>query len=144
MGVTAYFDGSTSNDGFLTLACIAGTDDAWDEITRIWLQMRDDLQRDAPHESLHMTDLVAKQGAFKGWEDAKANWVANFYFNVLGSYINDARMKAWTCTVDTKAHAVRSQEKPLPEPARICARIVFPAVLEWFIDSANQLPSPLH
>lgn len=143
MGVTAYFDGSRT-DRFLTLACIACTDDAWVELSTAWLQMRDDLQGNASHESLHMTDLVAKQGAFKGWENPKVNWVANFYFNVLGAYNNDPRVKAWTCTIDLTAHALRKEEKSLPEPERICTRILLGAVMKWFMDWDNRLPSPLH
>lgn len=126
----AYFDGSATGEQFLTLACLAATDDVWKRLERGWEDVR--INRGSP-SSMHMADAMFLEGEFKEWAEEKRDYLVDGFLNVLEGVRADPHLHSFTCTVNIKAHQRWKHVKRHPTPARLCARIVFPHVLDWYV-----------
>lgn len=131
MEVKAYFDG-TKQDGnskAVTLACLASDADTWGRIEHAWEEVRK--SRGNP-PLVHMTDAMALQDEFKNWAEEDRDYLIAGLLNVLLSFRGHPRIHSFTCSVHLTAYDRYMTERQLPEPARLCTRIVFPQMIEWY------------
>jgi hypothetical protein len=124
-----YFDGSKSDSTFLTLACLATDETLWGEIESQWEDVRKN--RGNPR-FMHMADAMALEGEFKGWDEDKRNYLVDGFLNVFLAFRENPRIYSFTSSVDLVAHAKWKQARTLPSPARLCARTVFPQMMDWY------------
>lgn len=123
-----FCDGS-NKDGFLTLGVIAATEDVWTDLDHAWNQV---LQTYRNIPALHMTDVRSGEGDFENWPIEERNSLVDQLVQKLYRFRSNPKIHAFKCTVDLRAHDEISARKTLPSPARICARIVTPHVIEWY------------
>jgi hypothetical protein len=133
IAVKSYFDGSKKSDKCLTLACLGADEITWREMEERWEEVRK--KRGNPR-FLHMTDAMALQGEFEGWNSEDRDHLIDGLLNVFLFFRGHPRINSFTCTVDLIVHERPKKARSLPAPARICARIVFPQMIDWY----GQLP----
>ena len=75
---------------------------------------------------------MSAEGVFKGWASSDRDYLIDGLLNVLLRFRDNPRIRAFTCTVDLMAHERLTNERDLPPPEKICARIVFPTMLDWY------------
>jgi hypothetical protein len=83
---------------------------------------------------IHMTDLMATppQGIYEGYSEGDRQYLIDGVLSVLNSFMDDPWINSFTCEVDLAAHQRLIGVRNLPNPARICARIVFSKITDWF------------
>lgn len=130
MHVKAYFDG-TKQDGTskaVTLACLASDANTWTGIEQAWEDVRKN-RGNPPY--IHMTDAMALQGVFKDWAEEERDYLIDGLLNVFLSFRDHPRIHSFSCSVHLIPYERYKAERHLPETARLCARIVFPQMMEW-------------
>jgi hypothetical protein len=132
----AYFDGSVMAGKALTLACLAGYGAVWSGLEAKWEAVRRD-RGNPPH--IHMTDLMALQGLYKDWSAEQRDCLVDGLLNVLLDFRGDKRLRSFTCTIDLAAHERWTGIRNHPSPARLCARILVPQVMDWYSTSDVRL-----
>lgn len=133
MSLRCYFDGSEKHGRRLTLAAVAGDDAAWSDLETDWKAFLKKEQ--LPYT--HMKEALPLKGVFKkkGWKRDKRDWFVNGLITFVHIHQNKhkGRLKAFTASVDLKAHAEFAPRIPgLPSPARMCVRGLVPHIFEWY------------
>jgi hypothetical protein len=131
-----YHDGATREGRVITLTCIASTSEVWRELESAWKQMLKDCG-DVPY--LHMTDLWSFNGIYEGWSEDQRNDLVYGLLSVLNSYMDNPWISSFTCEVDLAAYERVKFVRNLPVPPRLCARIVFPKVVNWFYRPSSKI-----
>jgi hypothetical protein len=126
-----YHDGATKTGRVITLTCIAATEQVWIDLQSKWDEMRK--ERGNP-SYIHMTDLMANppQRIYEGWSDGDREYLIDGLLSVLNSFMDNPWINSFTCEVDLAAHKRLIGIRNLPNPARICARVVFSKIVNWF------------
>src|ERR1017187_1072969 len=75
-----YHDGSVEDGKSMTLACVAGHGTVWEEIEPAWESVRKDRGNPA---YIHMAELFALEGIYKGWSADQRNYLVDGLLNVL-------------------------------------------------------------
>jgi len=134
LALKTYFDGSESyafapRCHCLTLACLATTEVVWPQLESAWIKT---CQERGNLNHFHMSEAMALEGVFSDLLPEKRDFLVDGLTDVLGSFRNNSWLWSFTCTVDLEAHKRIARIKSLPSPARLCARIVYPAMLDWY------------
>lgn len=131
MVVKSYFDGSEIPYKSLTLASVAADEATWTELEDRWHEVR--VARGNP-PYIHMTDLMAlpMRGVYKEWSRDDRDYLVDGLLTVLLSFRGNPNIFSFTCSVNLPDYEGVSQEKNLPVPERMCARLVFPHVVKWY------------
>ncbi len=129
-----YYDGSKSVTAkpHMTLTCVAADESVWENLEPAWEEIRKARGNPA---YIHMTDLMAlpvPRGIYKGWSIRQRDHLIDGLLGVLFSFSDNPRIHTCTATVDLMAHARVNRRRSLPAPERICARLVFPEITEWY------------
>lgn len=138
LSIKTFFDGSRSQEfskhrKCLTLACLAATPLVWSALEEAWV---DACKERGNPEYFHMTDAISLKENFKGWTRASCDYLIDGLIDVLGRFAHRG-FWSFACTVDLDAHSRVSKLKSLPSAARLCARIVYPAMLDWYGKLSN-------
>ena len=133
MALKCYFDGSAKSGRRLTLAAVAGDEAAWADLEADWMAFLK--SEGLPYT--HMKEALSRNGVFKGkgWQKDKRDWFVNGLITFVNIHQDNhqGRLKAFTSSVDLKAHAEFSTKIPgLPPPARMCVRGIVPKIFEWY------------
>jgi hypothetical protein len=131
MVVKSYFDGSVVANKSITLASIAADEVTWGELESRWEEVR--VARGNPLY-VHMTDLMAlpMRGIYKEWSRDDRDYLMDGVLNALLSFRGNPNMFSFTCSINLRDYDGVRSEKRLPVPERMCARMVFPHVVEWY------------
>jgi hypothetical protein len=130
LAVKSYFDGSEIHSKALTLAAIGADESAWAEMEDRWEEVRK--ARGNP-TCIHMTDLMALQNAYEGWSGDQRDYLVDGLLNVLLSFRGHPSVFSFTCSIKLADYNSVSLQKSLPTPERMCARFVFPHVMDWYL-----------
>jgi hypothetical protein len=130
VALKCYFDGSQKHGRRLTLAAIAGDETAWAGLEKDWTAFLSYVGI----RYTHMKEAIARKGEFQGWKKEKRDWFVDGLVTFFKEHQaqNVGRLKAFTATVDLKAHRDCSHIAGLPSPARMCVRGIVPQVLDWY------------
>lgn len=79
-----------------------------------------------------MTDAMALEGDFERWCTEERDYLIDGLLNVFPSFRDHPRIHSFTCGVHLPAYERYTTERQLPEPARLCTRIAFPQMIEWY------------
>jgi len=129
LAVKSYFDGSELPNKAITLAAIAADEITWSELEARWEELR--ISRGSP-PYIHMTDLMTLHGIYKDWSRDDRDYLVDGLLNVLLSYRGNPNIFSFTCSVNLLDYESVRGEKRLPTPERMCARMVFPHVINWY------------
>ena len=126
----AYFDGSKNDQaGSITLAAIAADEKLWLDFESQWKLVL--VQRgNAPYA--HMKEAMSLEGAFKGWTPFDRNWLIAGLNDLITEFSGRHRFQGFACTVDLEAHERWKRARSLPPPERLCARLIFPKIMDWY------------
>jgi hypothetical protein len=135
--IKAYFDGTKRDNKAkaITLACLASDEDTWRAIEQAWEEVRK--SRGNP-PCIHMTDLMALEEDFENWSEEESDYLVDGLLNVFLSFRGHPHIHSFTCSVHLSACDRYKAERHLPGPERLCTRIAFPQMVEWYIN----LPGP--
>lgn len=131
IAVKSYFDGSEIPARCTTLAALVTDESTWSEIVGTWEEVRR-TRGNPPY--IHMTDLMALEGIYKGWKPDARDYLVDGLLNVLLSFRGHPQLRSFTCSVNLRDYAKFKRERSLPSPERLCARFVFPHVMNWYAD----------
>lgn len=138
----SYFDGSTgfpNNDSaprVLALACVAAETDFLERVEGRWNSV---LKQRGNPSHMHMVDAMTRNGSFIGWTVEDRDFLLDSLAQVLLDVQNDPRIQSFAARVDLEAYRHVKLLRSLPSPERICARIVFPHVLEWHYRTSRKI-----
>jgi hypothetical protein len=130
-----YFDGSWSSR-CMTLSCLAADEGVWRYFENEWRGILAE-RGNAPY--MHMKEAMPLHGAFKGWRPKDRDFVIQGLLGLLMQVGQNRRFHSFTCSVDLDAHAKWQARNRLPSAARLCARLVFPRVMDWY----GAFPDPI-
>ena len=128
IAVKSYFDGSQSRRA-LTLAGIAADETTWLEMESLWEEVRQ-ARGNPPH--IHMTYLMALEDIYKGWSDDERDYLVDGLLNVLLLFRGNPNVFSFSCSINLADYENVRPLKNLPSPERMCARFVFPHVMNWY------------
>lgn len=131
LAVKSYFDGSELANKCTTLAALVADGNTCSEIEGRWEEVR--AARGNP-KYIHMTDLMSLAGIYEDWKKKDRDYLVDGLLNVLLSFRGHPSLRAFTCSVNLKDYAAVRREKRLPAPERMCARFVFPHVMNWYAE----------
>jgi hypothetical protein len=133
VAIKCYFDGSEAPSKSLTLAAVAGDENTWARFEGLWEEVRKS-RGNPPY--VHMTDLMALEGIYKqlGWGEAERDHLVDGLLNVLLSFRGAERLFCFTFSIKLADYEEVRAERGLPKPERLCARMVFPAMLKWYYE----------
>ena len=123
-----FFDGSWSSNS-VTLACLAADDPVWIYFDQQWSKLLAD-RGNPPY--MHMKEAMPLVGPFEGWKPDARDFLIQGLIGLLMEIGQHRRFHAFTCTIDLEAHARWQVPKQLPPAARLCARLIFPRVVDWY------------
>ena len=117
MPLTAYFDGANTEGRAMTLTCLAATGSFWPEIKSKWLEAK---RQHGDPAYVHMTDLVALEGIYKGWSTDQRDGLIRALIEALSSFMDHPQLQSFTCRVNLEAYSRWKARRELPAPERIC------------------------
>jgi hypothetical protein len=131
VAVKSYFDGSEMLSKSLTLAAVAADENTWARFESLWEEVRQS-RGNPPY--IHMTDLMALGGIYKelGWDEEQRDYLVDGLLNVLLSFRGAERLFSFSFSINLPDYEEVRIQRSLPKPERLCARMVFPAVMEWY------------
>jgi ribosomal protein L35 len=129
--VKSYFDGSELTNRALTLAAIGADEATWNDIEPRWEEIRT-ARGNPPH--IHMSDLMALEGLYEDWSGDARDYLVDGLLNVLLSFRGHPNLFSFTCSINLVEYDEVRKEKRLPVPERMCARFVFPHVMNWYAE----------
>ena len=135
LAIKAYFDGTKRDNKAITLACLASDEDTWGAIEQAWEDVRK--SRGNP-PCIHMTDLMALEEDFENWSGEERDYLVDGLLNVFLFFRGHPRIHSFTCSVHLSAYDRYKADRHLPDPARLCTRIAFPQMVEWYINLPGQ------
>lgn len=141
MALTGYFDGSLVVGKCRALTCVAADDVVWTELEEKWKQVLKE-RGNAPY--LHMTDAISLNGVYEGWTPEERDDLIEGCLSVLNSYMDNPRIHSFTASVDLAAYDRWKSSKKHPSPERLCVRIVFPHVLDWYGTFSDRIIGMTH
>jgi len=127
-------DGATTEGKAMTLTCVAAIESVWSEIEAKWLQVKREC---GDPDYVHMTELMALQGIYKTWSEEQRDELIWRLIEALNSFMDRPGLQSFTCRVNLEAYERWSLVRDHPNPARLCARIVFPQMLDSFCGPAQ-------
>ena len=125
----AYFDGSRTNGHSLTLSAVAADMKLWESLEDQWKYVLKD-RGGAPY--MHMKEAMPLKESFATWVPSNRDFLLNGLIALLAEFSHKPRFAFFTCTVDLEAHRRLRKIKYIPPPERLCSRIVFPKLLDWY------------
>jgi hypothetical protein len=129
VALKCYCDGSEKIRRQLTLAAVAGDETVWGELEEDWRSFLAHIG--IPYT--HMKEAIARKDVFRGWPKDKRDWFINGLITFFHAHeYHSKRLRAFTSSVDLKAHAEFSHIPGLPDPARMCVRHIVPEVFKWY------------
>ena len=129
MAIAAYLDGAIKDYRSMTLTCLAATEDVWAKLESGWRQVCKD-HGDVPF--IHMTDLWTCNGIYKGWDQDQRDNLIQGLMAMWAPFMDYPNLQQFTCQVDLAAYERWKRKRNLPAPSRLCTRIAFPQMVEWF------------
>jgi hypothetical protein len=129
VALAAYLDGAVTPHRSMTLTCLAATDNIWQQLEPLWVKVCKE-RGDVPY--IHMTDLWACKGIYKGWDEFDRNYLINGLQTLFLPFMDNPELQQFTCQIDLASYARWRRVKHLPDPARFCTRIAFPQMVDWF------------
>ena len=128
IAVKSYFDGSQSRRA-LTLAGIAADETTWLEMESLWEEVRQ-ARGNPPH--IHMTYLMALKTSTRDGQTTNATiWLMGC--STFCSYFRgNPNVFSFSCSINLADYENVRPLKNLPSPERMCARFVFPHVMNWY------------
>jgi hypothetical protein len=132
MPLTAYLDGANTEGRAMTLTCLAATESMWREVESRWL---DETKKHGDPAYLHMTDLMAipPRGIYEGWSEDQVDGLVWGLIESLCSFMDRPNLQSFTCRVNLAAYEKWKLVRRLTAPSRLCVRIAFPQMVEWFL-----------
>src|SRR5258708_936594 len=130
LAVKSYFDGSISRRR-MALAGIVADENTWCEVEERWEEVRK--TRGNP-PFIHMTYLMALEEMYEDWSEDDRDYLVDGLLNVLHFFRGSRSLRRFTCSVDRESHAELKRPKRLPSPDKLCARMLFPHVTEWYAE----------
>src|SRR5258705_13447374 len=128
VALKCYFDGSSTDGRFLTLAAVAANEKLWASLEANW---RAWLERGGA-SYMHMKEAVTCAKEFKGWPAAKRDGLIYRLAGEVGRHQGMGRwLGAFTCSVDLTAYGEISSKRWLPSPARPCIPDLLPRIYDW-------------
>jgi hypothetical protein len=124
-----YLDGSWSDRSSMTLAAIAADEMLWEDFEGQWRFVLTD-RGNAPYS--HMQEAMALEGVFKGWDPKIRDLLVSGLGDLIAEFGHKPKFQVFTCTVDLEAHQRWKVVNRIPSPERLCTRIVFGRVLDWY------------
>ncbi len=112
----------------MSLVAVSADEGVWSELEPAWSQTL--RNHHAPY--VHMRELMPLVRAFKDWSPQKRDALLEDLEFLLGRYRNEPRIKRFSCSVDLEAHYKWAKIRNHPKPERLCTRVVFPEILEWY------------
>jgi hypothetical protein len=128
VALKSYFDGSQTGGRSMTLAAVSADESVWSELEPAWDEV---LKRNGARYS-HMKEAVSLTGAFEGWTAPQRDWFFEELLRVLQGYRDSPRIRRFSCSVDLVAHRRYAAIRRHPLPERLCARIMFPNIIDWY------------
>lgn len=135
VALKVYLDGSKSPGRFITLSAIAADDATWLAIEGAWNRVT--AKHGAP--PIHMHALMSLEGDFKHWNPPDRECLLDGLIAAFNEFIDNSRIKSFTCTVDLKAHCELKDRRNLPVPEKICARIVVGQIWQWYLEFPDKI-----
>jgi hypothetical protein len=134
-----FFDGSSQDHSWLTLAGFVGLDSFWEEFSQGWGP--EVLQKRFPHAPyLHMRKLDSKHGEFARFSEERRNALVSDALDYLQRLPKSAYC-AIVCTIDVQAHRLLSAEGfRMTDSHIICAECCIGLAYQWRYE--NHLGSP--
>jgi hypothetical protein len=120
----------------MTLAAIAADEAAWSSFEPQWKYVLGD--RGGASYS-HMKEAMPLEGTFKGWTPENRDWLIHGLRDLISEFNHMPRFRVFTCTIDLDAHARWKRQKQHPSPERLCARILFPRILDWYVEFSDPI-----
>ena len=130
-----YFDGSWDSR-CMSLAGLAADEDVWSYFDHEW---RGILANRGNARYMHMKEAMPLEKEFKGWSAEKRDFLLIGLLGLLMEVGQHKKFHAFTCSVDLAAHDRWQARNRLPAAARLCARIAFPKMLDWY----SEFPDPI-
>lgn len=128
MALRSYCDGSVTTARSMTLASVSADGSVWAEIEPAW----DEILKRHGAAYMHMKEAMPRTKEFHGWTEAKRDALLVDLLGLLQGYRDNPRIQMFSCSVDLAAHTRWARIQNHPHPARLCARIVFPHIVEWY------------
>jgi hypothetical protein len=129
LALRAYFDGAHCEGRVMTLTCLAANDQTWGEVESVWVKAKHDHGNPA---YIHMTDLMACKGIYQGWLDTDRDGLLNALIEAISPFKNHNWLRSFSTWIDIPAWERYRNENNHPAPARLCSRLVFPQMVDWF------------
>jgi hypothetical protein len=79
-----------------------------------------------------MKEAMPLEGEFKGWSPENRDWLIQGLKDLILEFNQNPRFRVFTCAVDLEAHARWKHQQQHPSPERLCAKILFPRILDWY------------
>jgi hypothetical protein len=79
---------------------------------------------------------MTRHGVYKDWSGEERDHLVDGLLGVLLSFRGNPNIFSFSCSVNLPDYENVRKEKRLPAPERMCTRLVFPHVMEWY----SQLP----
>ncbi|MBI4444123.1 MAG: DUF3800 domain-containing protein [Acidobacteria bacterium] len=134
-----YFDGS-NNQQFLVLACLAAEEKVWAGFESEW---RETLQACGNPPYMHMREAMPLVEAFDGWKPEARNHLIDALVQVIATASQSPKFRVLLCAVDLSGHALWRTRKQLPAPPRLCARVIFAQVWDWYEKFDDPILEPM-
>ena len=134
MPLAAYLDGANTDGAAITLTCVAATEAVWPLVEAEWRKAKEAC---GDPEYIHMTDLMACHGIYEGWSIDDRDELVHSLAIALKGFMDHPHLHAFTCRVDLRSYERWKLVRSHPSPARLCARIVFPEIIDWFYRPEN-------
>jgi len=129
--LSIYFDGSHTLGKSIALGALAAHEDVWSEFENSWRAVLRDRGGAA---YCHMKEAMPLEGEFKNWTAKNRDWLIQGLIDVLAVSSRNRRFRAFSCVVDLEAHRRWKLRRRLPHPERLCIRLIFPQILNWYGD----------
>lgn len=130
MPLRSYYDGSKTTALTMSLACVAADDPIWSKIEAKW---EDILERyGIPY--VHMKELMPLVGPFQGWTAPRRDALLTEIVEFFREFRPETRINIFTCSIDLVEHRKWASIRKHPAPERLCARMIFPMVMDWYAE----------
>ena len=136
VALKVYFDGSVEDSKCVTLACLAADDSTWVDLEQAWESAR---IRHGNPAYLHMTDLVTRNGIYQGWTELQRDNLIDGMLQCWEPFREHPKLRSFICTVDLASHGNWKVARRLPTPPRLCVRVTFPQILDWYLNSETRV-----
>ena len=120
----------------MTLACIAATEEVWSQLQPAW---ESTCKERGDPDHIHMTDLWSMHKIYEGWSEEQRDYLVDGLVTTLTAFRDNPWIHLFVCEVDLAAHDRLKEQLNLPSPERLCARVLFPQIMDWFYRPSESL-----